>query len=262
MLGGPCGGGLPGSKGCFDYEQVCVGESAGTPGTCLLAPDAGPVPFATELQVPGGPCDTGIDPLRDGGLSYSTTVCPWNYMCSASPISAPTGVCVPGTCVLGDGTPPPSGASFIIDGDGPTQSFVYGSGYPTIQAQLTGEASATQVTVPDGGGSTLVVAAYRDPSGDSAYGVLQLVLPASQVGHVEGSITADYTPTTDPSSDTQQDYGSAGMGAVTEVTLTEVDHTHVRGTFDLVLPNLLPSDDTKHITGSFDVCRLPNYQGQ
>ncbi|APR78065.1 Hypothetical protein A7982_03412 [Minicystis rosea] len=228
--GGPCGGNKPNKKDC-DSEHVCVGATADTEGTCVLP--------GASLALPGDACGAGVPEARP---------CPWNYACDAPIAPDGVGTCAPSSCVLGDGSPIVSEASITVDGDGPTQHHDFGCSL-LWGANITGEAGAyiTHHVQPPSA-EWLYINGCQSPDGDEVLGSLRLMAPITGVGTTTAS---------------EADYRAANAGnyltsAATpaSVTVTAIDADRVRGSYDVTVEGLIPGD-TKHLTGTFDVCRLP-----
>jgi hypothetical protein len=231
-LGGPCGGGAPGSTDCQD-NFTCVGSSPGTPGTCLNTGDP-----SVRLVGPGDVCGPNI---------YAGPVCPWNYECHLPPPDEPTANCIPRTCILEDVPPLASAASITVDGDGPTQhedfacTHVWGD-------QLTGEANAFIGDRPAGKPDVFWIVGCAADTGDATKGSMILQVPLAGVGTAAPQFVRYL------SSD-----GTAYDGFTpASVTVTELSSTLVKGTYDVTVLQFDPPAAQKHLTGTFEVCRVPD----
>jgi hypothetical protein len=239
QAGGPCGGG--GQDCAAGSGLVCVGDSPGAPGTCAGA--------SASILPPGGACGAGV---------ADTSVCPWDYACNASFSSdgvIGVGICVPGNCVLSVPTPFVSAASITIDGDGPTQHDDFACGAQNGGSHYTGEANAflTPWGSPPSPG-WLNIMGCASPGGYASS--LNFDVPLSDVGTAHmGSVI--YVPP--PPLGTYGNFETNGVVAPMTVTVTEMNADVVEGSFDVVVTAGPPltATNTRHLTGTFDVCRLP-----
>jgi len=243
--GGPCGGSRPNKKDC-DTGTVCLGDTADTEGTCVFPGDV--------LSSPGDDC-----------VNTTGTACPWDHACNSTFFPGGVGgtcAVTPTNCSLEDpGTGLVSSATITLDGDGPTQHFGYAC---TVSwaSQLTGEANAFLV-LP--GKDTLALLGCADPQGEETLGRIDLRVPLTTAG-TTGSFSGgvDYSPPWvggDPVSNFMPTVGTTPI-----FTLTEITAEVVRGTFDVHVtsagaPTNPPPDAQRHLTGTFDVCRVPDHAG-
>jgi hypothetical protein len=236
VIGGPCGGSLPNAKDC-DASQgwVCVGATADKEGTCQL-------PGNTPLN-PGDACGAGVP---------DTGTCPWNYVCDAPIEPDGKGVCVPRNCTLGTGEDLVSAASVTIDGDGPTQHYDFACSY-NWGAKFTGEANAF-VTNPGPDAHQypqpgwLYLEACQSQDGSPYKGLFWLGAPLTGPGTIKAG-QANYQP---PDSSNYVTYFDPPT-----ITVIEMNSDLVRGSFDLMVAD--PGQAQKHLTGTFEVCRVPNH---
>ncbi len=237
--GGPCGTGTP-DQDCSD-GLVCVGSSAGVPGTCAST--------AQGVQPPGFPCGGGV---------YAPLVCPWNYVCNALIAPEAVGTCVPGNCVLSAPTALVSAASLTIDGDGPTQHDDFACAGPGFWGgQLTGEANASFTTLGAPVSSDwLSIIGCAGSDGATGGGSLNLAVQLTAAATVHTG-QATYIPSPSAEDDVGQWVYYPGVEPMT-VTVTELSADVVTGSYDVVVSYGPPGTGaTKHLTGTFDVCRLP-----
>jgi hypothetical protein len=244
FAGGPCGGGLPESMDCDPTQGwICSGASPGTPGTCITP--------GQKLQVPGGPCGPGVP---------DQPPCPWNYQCDAPDMAGSVGMCVPGSCVLGDGTAPVSVASVTIDGDGPTQHYDYACASPYFYgSSLTGEAVGFPTIFGTNPRPGFEIVACKTADGNSTWGGIQMMMDLTDIGTTQRSGTVEYFgPPRPPFMGGGPWYQESATDPVT-FTITELTPDSVKGSYDVMVKDIDSPYDSKHLTGTFDVCRLPFY---
>lgn len=236
--GGPCGGNLPFKKDC-DPGLVCVGGTADTEGTCVSP--------GQTLANPGDAC---------GAAAPNPNVYPWNYECNAPIAPDGLGTIVPGHCTLGNGAPLVSTASVTIDGDGPTQHYDFACSL-RWGSLFTGEANAFFTEPgPDTGNypqpGWLYLVGCKAETGDPYGGSIEIGIPTAANSMMSGWV----------------DYRPPGLGNLLTftssptITVTEMNSDIVRGSYDAVVQDHLPPgmNTMKHLTGTFEVCRLPNHE--
>jgi hypothetical protein len=146
-----------------------------------------------------------------------------------------------------------SAASIAIDGDGPTQHDDFLPGNPeSWAAPLTGEASGFIRTRQElQFGNWLEIDGCANPYGDTTKGSLSIRAPLTGVGTTQQGRVL-YVPTA-PLDNPPYDLATSAT-----VTVTQLGSGTVQGSFDVVVQAIPPSTITKRLTGTFDVCLLPD----
>jgi hypothetical protein len=245
VTGGPCTGSSPNQQECGP-GGACVGATADAPGTCGGADGT--------VAAPRDACGAGVP---------STPVCPWNYTCDAPIQPDGVGKCVPRACVLDD-IALTSEASITVDGDGPTQRFDFGS-RARWGSQFTGEAVGFATQSGSGTFDHLQIWGVVNAFGEELDGNVFLTIPLTGVGTVhEGGV--EYLPAGAYAAGIGNYLGGGGGPTQATFTITEITADRIRGTFSDVLVtrgfNGSGPIDPKTLSGTFDVCRLPDHYPQ
>ena len=147
----------------------------------------------------------------------------------------------------GAGAPSCTIASISVDGDGPTNHFnaacmgSYGASYTS---HANGYLAYTSPTSSD---IVLTIEGCADGTAPPMDGSLSLTIPQTGVGNAVTG-TASYAN------------GVATFTTDTEVTamITELTSATIQGTYTATVSSM--SNGTKMLSGTFSVCRAPNYR--
>jgi hypothetical protein len=141
-------------------------------------------------------------------------------------------------CVMG---------SISIDGDGPTNHFnaacmgFYGT---TFTSHANGYLGYPTHTSPD---AQLYISGCPESTTPPMFGSLSLTVPQTGVGNATTG-TASYANAT----------GTFKTDTAVTVMITQISSSVVQGSYTATVSST--SNGTKMLSGTFDVCRVPNYR--